>query len=218
MPIGRVEATAAAEGYLTDAVVLNVSQAAGSDQPQHLDFELVSGETTVPVSGRVVNVATQQPIVGATVRIGDLPIVETDVQGQFTIPQVLVGQQELMVKASGFDYYRQKIQVATGMSPMRVQMNEAGDQPPPAPYTISGTVTLLGAPEGARAQVEVFDTIAGVVATETVTDTDGGYGAFVLPGEYQITVSYERHSISRTVILGGGGQKLEDINFTLTIF
>jgi hypothetical protein len=217
MPIGRVEATAAAEGYLTDAVVLNVSQAAGSDQPQHLDFELVSGETTVPVSGRVVNVATQQPIVGATVRIGDLPIVETDVQGQFIIPQVLVGQQELVVKASGFDDYRQKIQVAPGMSTLRVQMNEAGDQPPPAPYTISGTVTMLGAPEGARAQVEVFDTVAGAVAIETATDTDGGYRAFVLPGEYQITVSYEHHSISRTVILGGGGQKLEDINFTLTV-
>lgn len=217
IPIGRVEATAAVSGYLTDSVVTNVSQAAAADQPQRLDFDLVSGETRIPVSGRVVNVATQQPIAGAEVTLSDLAAVQTDANGNFTVAQVFVGQQDLLVKAAGFDDYRQKIEVSPGMGPLLIQMNEAGDQPPPSPYTIRGKVTLLGAPDDARAEVEVFDTINGLVAAETLTDAEGNYSVFVPPSTYQITVRYGGQSISRTVTLAGGGQKLSDINFTLAV-
>jgi len=217
IPIGRVEVTASATDYLTTSVVTNVAQAVGSEEPQRLDFQLIAGETRITVTGRVVDVFTQQPVAGAEVTIADLPSVQTDTNGSFSIPDVFVGERALLVKATGYDDYRENIGVMPGMSPLLVQMNESAAEPPTEPYTIRGVVTLVGAPDNAGAEVEVFDEINGRVAAETTTDAEGNYSVFVLPGTYQITVRYEGRSISRSVILPGGGQKLSGIDFTLTV-
>jgi len=217
IPIGRVQVTASATDYLTTSVVTNVVQAVGNEEPQQLDFQLIAGATRITVSGRVLDVFTQQPVAGAEVTIADLPPVQTDTNGSFSVPDVFVGERALLVKATGYDDYRENIEVMPGMSPLLVQMNESAAGPPTEPYTIRGVVTLVGAPDNAGAEVEVFDVINGHVAAETTTDAEGNYSVFVLPGTYQITVRYQGRSISRAVILPGGGQKLSGIDFTLTI-
>ncbi len=217
IPIGRVQVTASATDYLTTSVVTNVVQAVGNEEPQQLDFQLIAGATRITFSGRVLDVFTQQPVAGAEVTIADLPPVQTDTNGSFSVPDVFVGERALLVKATGYDDYRENIEVMPGMSPLLVQMNESAAGPPTEPYTIRGVVTLVGAPDNAGAEVEVFDVINGRVAAETTTDAEGNYSVFVLPGTYQITVRYQGRSISRAVILPGGGQKLSGIDFTLTI-
>ncbi len=217
IPIGRVEVTVAASDYLTSSEVTNIVQAAGNEEPQRLDFQLIGGETRITVTGQVLDVFTQQPLVGAEVTIDELPAVATGANGRFSVPEVLVGEQTLVVKADGYDDYRENLQVVPGMAPVLVQMNESASEPPAGPYTIRGTVTLVGAPNNSGAEVEVFDTINGYVAAETTTDDQGDYSVFVPPGSYEITVRYEGRSISRTVVLPGGGQKLSGIDFTLTV-
>ena len=217
VPIGRVDVTAAATGYLGSTAVFNVAQAAGSATAQTLDFQLVPGETRVPVSGRVVDVTTQAPITGAEVTIGEFAPVISGGTGAFTVPDVLVGEQALVVKADGYDDYRETITVLPGMSLLQVQMNTAAPDPPPPPYTITGTVTLVGAEDNSGAQVEAFDVYNAVVAARTTTNAAGQYWLFVPASRYTITVSYGGRSISRTLDLPGGGQKLQEIDFTLTV-
>lgn len=217
IPIGRVNVSISASNYLSEEAVVNVVQAAGQEQPQQMDFELVSGETKVTLRGQVVDVMTSAPIVGAEVTVGDRPPVNTDENGGFVVREVFVGQQELTVTADGYDDYRQILQVTPTIGQLRVQMNPAAPDPPIGPWTIRGTVTLVGAPDNAGANVEVFDTQAAAIVAEDTTDAEGLYHAFVPPGEYRITVSFEDRSISRTVTLPGGGSKLSGIDFTLTI-
>ncbi len=217
MPIGRVEVTVAAEGYLTTTTVINVAQAEGATEPQQADFTLVGGETKIVLRGRVVDVFTQQPIAGAEVTVAEMEPVYSDANGAFSVPDVFVGEQTVVVKAQGYDDYRQNVAVLPGMGSLLIQMNEQADRPPAGPYTIRGTVSLVGAANNAGARVEVFDVNNAFVAAETFTNIEGGYSVFVPPGTYEITVSYEGRSISRTVTLPGGGQKLEGIDFTLTV-
>jgi hypothetical protein len=217
MPIGRVEVTVAAEGYLTTTTVINVAQAEGAAEPQQADFTLVGGETKIVLRGRVVDVFTQQPIAGAEVTVAEMEPVYSGANGAFSVPDVFVGEQTVVVKAQGYDDYRQNVVVLPGMGSLLIQMNEQADRPPAGPYTIRGTVSLVGAVNNAGARVEVFDVNDAFVAAETFTNIEGGYSVFVPPGTYEITVSYEGRSISRTVTLPGGGQKLEGIDFTLTV-
>jgi len=217
VPIGRVTVTAAASGFLSAEVVFIVAQCAGQEDPQQLDFALLSGQTTIPVIGNVTDVFTGQEIIGAEVTLGELESVLSDESGNFRIEEVLVGEHQLVVKKPGYGDYKEIIEVKPGMGSVLVQMNKAAPDPPPGPYTIAGKVTLLGAADNSGATVEVFDVINATVAGQTQTNADGNYFVFVLPGDYRITVRYGGQSISRNVTLPGGGAKLTNINFTLTV-
>ena len=217
VPIGRVDVTAAATDYLGSTTVYNVAQAEGSGTAQTLDFQLVPGETRVPVTGRVVDVTTQEPIVGAEVTVGEFGPVTAGESGAFTVPDVLVGERALVVKADGYDDYRETITVLPGMAALRVQMNSAAPDPPTTPYTIMGTVTLVGAEDNSGAVVEAFDVYNALLAGRTTTDAAGRYWLFVPAGRYTITVSHGDRELSRTIDLPGGGQKLQGIDFTPTV-
>lgn len=217
VPIGRVTATGTATGYLAETVITNIAQAEGTAGPQVLDFGLLAGETKVSLHGRVEDVLTQEPIVGATIKLDGVVRGSSDVTGAFRINEVFVGERALIVTAEGYDVYRENIEVVPGMLPVVVQMNKAASEPPVKPYTIRGTVTLIGAADNSSAEVEAFDTINAFVAGTATTDAEGNYSLFVPPGPYQIIVRYGGKQISRPVMLPGGGQKLSDINFTLTI-
>ncbi len=216
IPAGQIHGTCQAVGYLeasTDVWV--TADAVGSNDP--VDFALVGGESTVTVSGQVLDTRTEAGISGATVQIGDQPPVITGSGGAFSISHVSVGEQPVEASAAGYDDYYTVIEVVPGIDDLQILLNEYSPQPPGPPYTIAGRVTLLGAPDNSGATVTATDIDSGQVRDEDVTDDEGYYYLFVPPGYYRIEVTYGSHSISREVELLGGGRVLEGINFTLTV-
>ncbi len=216
IPAVQVHGTCQAVGYLeasTDVWV--TADAVGSNDP--LDFALVGGESTVTVSGQVLDTRTEAPVAGATVQIGDQPPVVTGPDGAFLISHVSVGEQPVQASAAGYDDYYTVIEVVPGIDDLIILLNEYSPQPPGPPYTIAGRVTLLGAADNSGATVTATDIDSGQVRDDDVTDGEGYYYLFVPPGYYRIEVTYGSHSISREVELLGGGRVLEGINFTLTV-
>lgn len=213
---GQNEVSCQAIGYLEETATLSVTtDAAGENDP--LNFALVGGASEVTVSGHVLDLRTEAPVVGAIVQIADRPPVMSSPDGSFSIPAVPVGQQPVVASADGYDDYYTVINVVPGLDDLRILLVESSPHPPSQPYTIMGRVTLLGAPDNSGAVVAAFHLDRGVVLGQDTTDADGYYYLFVPPGSYSIDVTYGEHTISRGVELLGGGRVLEDINFTLTV-
>ncbi len=216
IPAGQVHGTCQAVGYLEASTDLWVTaDAVGSNDP--VDFALVGGQSTVTVSGQVLDTRTEAGISGATVQIGDQPPVVTGSGGAFSISHVSVGEQPVEASAAGYDDYYTVINVVPGIDNLTILLNEYSPQPPGPPYTIAGRVTLLGAPDNSGATVTATDLDSAQMRDEDITDAEGYYYLFVPPGYYRIEVTYDSHSISREVDLLGGGRVLEGINFTLTV-
>jgi len=216
IPAQQVHGTCQAVGYLEASTnVWVTADAVGSNDP--VDFTLVGGESTVTVSGQVLDTRTEAAISGATVQIGDQPPVITGPDGAFSIPHVSVGEQPVEANAAGYDDYYTVIEVVPGIDDLQILLNEYSPQPPGPPYTIAGRVTLLGAPDNSGATVTATDIDSGQMRDDDVTGAEGYYYLFVPPGYYRIEVTYDSHSISREVELLGGGRVLEGINFTLTV-
>ena len=216
IPATEVGVLGQATAYLeATATVTIIADVAGSNQP--LDLQLLAGSTTITVSGLVLDLRTETPIVGAAVEIGGRPAVTTDPDGQFSVSDVTVGQRDVVVTADGYDLYQHTITIMPGMAALRILLSRESPQPPPGPYTITGQVTLLGSTDNAGATVTAFEYDRAEVLAVTTTDAAGYYYLFVPPGHYRIEVSYGGRSIGRDVELLGGGRVLTGIDFTLTL-
>jgi hypothetical protein len=216
VPAGDRMFTAQAAGYLPDAgTVRIVADAAG--QNADLQIELVAGDTTIDVPGTVVDVFTQGPIEGAEVSIGGSTPAVTGPDGRFVAPDVPVGDQEVLVSAEGYENYHQTLQILPGIGEITIEIFERADDPPGDPFTVTGTVTLSGAPDNAGATVTATRLDSGTVLDRDTTDASGHYALFVPPGQYQITVEFEGRNISRELAVPPGGVIGEDVNFMLTV-
>lgn len=216
IPAGPVEATAQAVGYLEQTKQATLSpDAVGSNPP--VDFALLGGNTRVTVTGQVMQVGLEIPIPAAQVTIDSLPPVTTDISGEFTVDDVLVGRQVVTVTATGFDEKQEEVEIVPGMAPLLIFLAPTSPEPPGKPYTITGQVTLLGKADNAGATVTAQDNSSGEILATDVTDTEGNYYLFVPPGSYRIAVEYGAHSLGRDVLLLGGGRVLTGIDFTLSV-
>lgn len=216
IPAASVEVLCQATGYLEAIATVTIIADDQGDNPP-LNFELISGSTTITVSGVVLDLRTETPIVGATVRIGGEPAVITDADGLFSVPDVTVGQREVTAIADGYNPYQSTLTVTPGMAALRILLSRESPRPPPGPYTISGQVTLLGVSDNSGATVTAFERDRAEVLAVTTTDADGYYYLFVPPGRYRIEVTYDGRSIGRDVELLGGGRVLTGVDFTLTV-
>jgi len=216
VPAGQVTVTAQATGYLEATRVLAVVADAAGSNPA-VDLALLSGTTRVSVTGVVVQVGIETPVPGAQVTIGDRPPVLTDAAGRFTVAQVLVGLQDVIVTAPGYDEKREQVTVTPGMSPLRLFLAPSAPEPPGKPYTITGVVTLLGRPDNSGATVTALHRDLGEIMDTDTTTPAGNYYLFVPPGPYRITVRYGDKSIGRDVVLLGGGRILTGVDFTLSV-
>jgi len=217
IPEGQHTVTVQAEGFLprTPSTVTIVADADGENED--LQFELVAGDTSVPVSGTVVEVLTRLPVEGATVTIGDADPVQSDANGRFRATDVLVGDRTVTVYADGFEDLTTVVRVLPGMSDVTLELFEAAGDPPTGPFTITGTVTLNGAPDNAGASVAAVSLDTGSVVDEDETDATGQFGLFVPPGRYDLRVSFEGRQISREVTVPRGGVIVDGINFVLSV-
>lgn len=214
VPIGLCEVTVVATGYLEYRSQIAVSQDAAGETPP-LNVALVSGSAKVRVTGTVVDIVTGSPIVGATVKLGDLSTT-TDNSGNFVFEQVGIGSAELSVEARGYDTYRQTINIMPGLRPLRIELTEASPMPPPPPHNVTGTVTIVSHPDNnSGVVVSAYNLDLGLIVAEYTTGPDGRYYLYVVPGNYEIRVSYEGQRLVRNVTVPGGGRVLSGIDFAL---
>lgn len=217
IPIGANRVVVEAPGYVTTTTSANVAQDAGGGATPPVDVALLPGDTTVDVTGVVTDAFDQDPLPGATVTLGDLPAVTTDAAGEFHYAAVTVGSKALAATMTGYDDYEAEVNVLPGMARLRVAMTPAAPQPPPGPYNLQGQITLNGRPDNSGATVSAVSTVTNQEVSQVITPASGLYTMFLPPGEYRITVTYDTHSVRRTLTVPGGGRILTGVNFTLTI-
>ncbi len=216
IPAGDHVLTVQAEEYL--AFTQNVSIVA-DDTGTNPDVavQLIAGDTTVTVAGRVVYVLSREPIAAATVTIGDANPVTTDVDGAFAVAEVLVGDRTIEVTAEDYETYQATLNVLPGIADVLIELFERAEEPPAGPYTLAGTVNLIGPPDSSGAAVTATALATGQVLDTAVTSASGRYTLFVPPGRYRVTVRYQGREISREVEVPPGGQIVDDVDFILTI-
>ena len=216
IPAGDNALSAQASGYLELTRYVTIIADDDGANPD-LDLKLVGGDTTVNVSGRVVNAQTQEPVAGATVTVDDVEPVVTATDGGFTVPDVPVGDQDLEVTCVRYETYTGTVNVMPGLSDLLIELFREAEEPPLGPYTLAGTVTLVGPPDSSGATVTATRTDTGEVLGAAITLVSGRYSMFLPPGRYRVQVSYQGRSISTEVEIPPGGQIVEDVDFVLTI-
>ncbi len=216
IPEGPRDLTVQASGYLAlqDSVTVT-SDADGANPP--LELTLVPGDTTVRVTGTVVNVLTREPIAGAEVTIGDRPTQLTGADGRFEFTDVSVGEQEVEVTAAGFEPLTTTITIIPGMGDITLELFEEAHEPPGRPYTLAGTITLNGPPDNSGATVTAFDLDAAIAVDQVVTGPSGRYELFVPPGRYEVRVAVGDRELSREVTVPPGGVVVDGIDFVITV-
>ncbi len=181
VPVGNARARVIATGYLEQAQEFTVL--AGTATPP-LDLQLTSGSTTTEVSGLVRDAATLQPVEGASVQIGQQPVVFSQADGTFTVPDVPVGSQQLTVQKPGYDPYLATLFVTTDMEQVIVSLVSASENPPGGPYSIMGHCYLEGQTDHSGITVQCKRASDGTVEGTYTTGSEGAFGFWVAPGEY----------------------------------
>jgi hypothetical protein len=216
LPTGSETVTAALSGYVQATKQVSVV-ADSKGKNAAVNLALLGGSTLVTVTGQARQLGPETPVAGAQVQIGTRPAVTTDANGNFSVPSVPVGSQTLTATAIGYDNKTLTLAVLPGMTPVDVEMTTASPNPPPGPYTITGTVTLLGKSDNSGATVTALNTTTGQVMDTETTNAAGAYYLFVPPGPYTLTVTYGIHSLTTDVVLLGGGRVLTGINLELSV-
>jgi hypothetical protein len=216
IPIGVSQVTVEATDYVTTTITLNVAQDSGGSLNPALDVALLPGNTVVEVSGTVVDAFTDAPLAGVAVTLGSQAAAQTGADGKFAFGGVTVGAQSLVATLDGYDDYAGEVDVLPGMSRLRVAMTPSAPDPPPGPYNVQGTVTLVGPSDSSGATVTATETTSGREWARVTTPASGDYTMFIPSGQYRITASYGARSVHRTVDVLGGGRVLTGIDFVLT--
>jgi len=214
IPIGPNAVKVGVAGYLEGTVSVVVAPDQGG-QNAAVDLTLVSGDARIQVRGVVLDVATQLPISGAQVTVGDASAT-TSATGTFVVEDVPVGQREIVVTAEGHDEYRQTLNVLPGMGTLRVQLVESAPEPPGPPHNVTGVIEVRNRPDSRGAVVSAYNLRLGQVMGEDTTGPDGRYYLLVPAGEYEIRVSYEGQQLVRELTVPGGGRVVTGVDFVIS--
>jgi len=214
--VGTGQAMAQAAGYLQGTQAVNLTpDSSGTNAAVNL--ALLGGNTKVTVTGQILLVGLETPLAGVQVTIGDVGPVTSDTNGNFTLPGVSVGTQTVMATLTSYDDKTESVEVLPAMAPLVLYMSPTSPGPPAGPYTITGQVTSQTGAPIVGATVAAVDEISGATEDAESTDANGNYYLFVPPGSYQITATYQTHSIHTDVTLLGGGRIMSGVNFTLFV-
>jgi hypothetical protein len=152
------------------------------------------GGTTPPgqtgrALGKVSQLATGQPVSGATVRFGQRQGT-TDAQGQYAVDAVPVGTTQYQVEAPGFTTFTGTLTTAitTGDNavPDVLLPLSVSDTAPGVPFSIQGRVTLAGQSNAAGVTVAALDPATQTAVDQTQTGADGRYSLWVPPGTFRL--------------------------------
>lgn len=174
------------------------------------------------VNGTVIDLETQNPIVGALVTISGRADV-TDSSGDFLVTGLNNGPQTLTASAESQGYLPTSVEVdvqgATALL-APIQLVPLSPGPPPPPGTITGTVTLNGSlPPGGTITVEAVNQAAGPPPVGSATLTAPGAYGLLVPGGAIYTVTASATGFqpdSQTVALPNLGDTASGVDFTLS--
>jgi hypothetical protein len=214
IPVGVTHMTVQAINYLQYTADVSVyPDEGGFNGPQNA--ALVAGAAKVDIRGIVVDLATQSPIVGASVTLAGLATT-TDATGTFKFTSLGVGPSDLVVIASGYDDYHATLNLLPAMGTIRVELTVASPNPPEPPHNLTGTITVHNRPDNSGVVVSAYNLRAGIVMAAYTTAADGVYYLLVPPGDYEIRVDYPPIHLPRTITIPGGGRVVTGIDFTFT--
>lgn len=167
--------------------------------------------TPAPISGRVVNAETLEPISGAVVALGGRQT-ETDDDGNFRIPDAPTGTQTLRVEHPSFLTFNETLLV--NGDPLTVFLFPPSSLPS-LPFTISGKVTLQGETNHSGVRVEARRKEDGTIVDAAITTIEGNYALWVPPGTYLVRASKEGFAASELEVVVRKGVAVTNVNFTL---
>ncbi len=214
IPVGVCHLTVQAIGHLQYTADVSVyPDQGGYNAP--INVALVPGDARVTVRGLVVDLATQLPIVGASVNLAG-NATSTDATGAFSVADLPVGAATLTITATGYDDFTQTLTVLPAMGTVRVEMTLASPNPPAPPHNLTGTITVHNRPDNSGVTVSAYNLRAGIVMASYTTAADGVYYLLIPPGDYEIRVDYTPIHLVRALTIPGGGRVVTGIDFTLT--
>lgn len=217
IPTGVNTMTAEASGCITGSQQVTVVQDAGGGINADSSLALISGSTTIAVSGLVTDAFDATPLPGATVVFGDFATVTTNASGAFSLANVPVGTYSVTITLTGYDKAEETVEVLPGMGIVRFALTTTAPEPPTGPYNLQGTVTLNGAADNSGASVTATSISTAQDVASVTTPASGLYTMFLPAGSYRLTVAYGGRSVRRTVVVPGGGRVLTGIDFVLTV-
>lgn len=194
-----------------------------SDQAGVVDVTVeTGGQPPGSVNGTVIDLETQNPIVGALVTISGRAGV-TDSSGDFLVTGLNNGPQTLTASAESQGYLPTSVEVevqgATALL-APIQLVPLSPGPPPPPGTITGTVTLNGSlPPGGSITVEAVNQATGPPPVYSATLTAPGRYGLLVPGGATYTVTASATGFqpdSQTVALPNLGDTASGVDFTLS--
>ena len=189
---GSVTATGEMPLTLTLSLKANAANDLGTLYLSNVGYSATVTGRVVKSTGGIVT-----PVGGATVTIANATTLsKTD--GTFTLsnlPVGLGGNPGVVGKISAAGFEDKALTADNLQFPLAAGANPIGDQiialssgsslnPPTAPYTIKGVVTVGGLP---TANVSITLATGGISLGSTTTDATGTYTFWVVPATYQIT-------------------------------
>jgi len=183
----------------------------GDENVNSVTLELYPIGTPARISGTVINSETSEPVVNATVILGDKRAT-TNEKGEFSIPDAPTGQQTLRVEHPQFLTFNENLLI--NGDPLVVFLFAPGSLPS-LPFTISGKVTLQGETNHSGVRVEARRKVDGVVVDVATTTIEGDYALWVPPGTYLVKASVEGFNSAEREVVVRKGVAVTNIDFTL---
>ncbi len=212
--IGLARVEAVVDGYLPAQV--DVEIAPGRASNRFLALEVVEGTSRVTIAGRVFDIETQEPIVGAV--IGDDEsdrTVTTDAAGNYTLTEVLVGNRTFSATAEGYDPAFVSLLVLAEPGAVNIGMASASDTPPPGAGSVAGFVTVQGAETNAGVGVNLRDAATGELLERMTTGESGAFGFLVAPGDYKVEAVLSGYATASVTVTYSFGVPVRNIQLTL---
>ncbi|MCC6443414.1 MAG: carboxypeptidase regulatory-like domain-containing protein [Armatimonadetes bacterium] len=171
------------------------------------------GTTTATVTGRVVVFGTTTPISGATI-LSEGKTATADNAGNFTLPGLTTGSGTVTARENGYEDAVLAVTLVAGANALG-DIGLSTSNPPPAPYTISGKVTIQGSADASGVVVEA---VKGGTSEKMTTGSNGAFFLLVPPGTYTLTAAktgYTASLPSIQVTVTDPNHPVKDRNFTL---
>ncbi len=194
---GTTLVTCSIVGYESFTVLFDIQEGAN-----FLDIDLIPNVGTV--SGFLRDAVAGISLVGKTVYLGNQSTV-SQVDGSFEFSSVSVGQHQLSVSVTGYEYYSIIADVVAGNNVYNVLLNHT-------------TGTVLGVIHDAFSGEVIEGATVSAHDLSTETDENGSYSLSSVPiGSVQISCSMDNYSDSDEYITVASGDNIYDIDMVSTI-